>query len=366
MVGVDPGGGDGGAPTPRRRRLLGRRATPATASHGRLAAGVAIAAALRDGLAAPAASGPPAGCAQLLDADARLPGRPGRRAHVGRARCHGRRAGRRGPAHGPPSRRGRRRSPCRCTSATSRPGVLVVVGRGARRRGPEGGGVGRRRPAPRPAGVVGRRRGAGRAARPAGGDLAALRLQRAHRRSPRSCAPTPTAPATCCSTSPSTSGTTWPGTASTRRWPGEFRAVEAYLALARAVLGERLRRAGAHRAGGAAGRDPVPRAAAAGGERRAARRRAHGGRRVGAGQRRGAGRGLRDRRGGRRAGHAPERARDVLAGRGTGTSLGLVNVDRAAAGGVRRRVRPRDRDRAGRGHPGVVRVPRFHPGVVAS
>ena len=50
--------------------------------------------------------------------------------------------------------------------------------------------------------------------------------------------------------------------------------------------GRAAARAGAHRARGAAGGDPLPRAAAAGGERRPARRRARGGRRVGAGQRR--------------------------------------------------------------------------------
>ena len=49
---------------------------------------------------------------------------------------------------------------------------------------------------------------------------------------------------------------------------------------------------------------------------------------LGAGQRRGAGRGLRDRVEDDGPGMDPEHARDVLAGRGRRGSLGLVNVDR--------------------------------------
>jgi two-component system, LytTR family, sensor kinase len=92
MVGVDPGditdggtrqGPDAGSespeqsplvppvgPAPRRRRLLGRRTTPATATMDVLTAGVRIAALLRDGLAAPAASGAAGRLRGLLGADA--------------------------------------------------------------------------------------------------------------------------------------------------------------------------------------------------------------------------------------------------------------------------------------------------------
>ena len=61
-----------------------------------------------------------------------------------------------------------------------------------------------------------------------------------------------------------------------------------------------------------------------------------------------------------------KRAQDVLAGRGTGTSLGLVNVDRrlravfGAGYGLVIETAP------GAGTRVVVRVPRFHPGVVAT
>jgi two-component system LytT family sensor kinase len=62
---------------------------------------------------------------------------------------------------------------------------------------------------------------------------------------------------------------------------------------------------------------------------------------------------------------AAERARDVLAGRSDG-SLGLVNVDRrlravfGAGYGLVIETAP------GAGTRVVVRLPRFHPGVVAS
>ncbi len=65
-------------------------------------------------------------------------------------------------------------------------------------------------------------------------------------------------------------------------------------------------------------------------------------------------------------GMPPERAQDVLAGRSTGTSLGLVNVDRrlravfGAGYGLVIETAP------GAGTRVVVRVTRFHPGVVAS
>ena len=65
-------------------------------------------------------------------------------------------------------------------------------------------------------------------------------------------------------------------------------------------------------------------------------------------------------------GMPPERARDVLAGPGTGPSLGLMNVDRrlravfGAGYGLVIETAPDAGTRV------VVRVPRFHPGVVAS
>ena len=74
MVGADPGGmavPDAQLPAPRRRRLLGRRATPgAGEAMDALATGVEIATALRDGLTAPAASGAARRLRALLDADA--------------------------------------------------------------------------------------------------------------------------------------------------------------------------------------------------------------------------------------------------------------------------------------------------------
>ena len=147
---------------------------------------------------------------------------------------------------------------------------------------------------------------------------------------------------------------------------GEFRAVEAYLALARSVLGERLRvqvriapevlpvaipflalqplvenavqHGVEHREGGgsvqvsgeAQGEDCVIAVEDDG------------------------------------PGMSPERAEDVLAGRGTGASLGLLNVDRrlravfGAGYGLVIETAP------GAGTRVVVRVPRFHPGVVAT
>jgi two-component system LytT family sensor kinase len=69
MVGVDPGSIDG-SPAPLLRRLLGRRATPATATMDVLTAGVRVAAMLRDGLAAPAASGAARRLRELLGAEA--------------------------------------------------------------------------------------------------------------------------------------------------------------------------------------------------------------------------------------------------------------------------------------------------------
>src|SRR5689334_22499776 len=59
-----------GAPTPRRRGLLGRRPAPATATTDVLTAGVRIAALLRDGLAAPSAGAAARRLRGLLGADA--------------------------------------------------------------------------------------------------------------------------------------------------------------------------------------------------------------------------------------------------------------------------------------------------------
>src|SRR4051812_26378037 len=68
MVGVDPGAGpEAGA---RLRRLLGRRAAPATATMDVLTAGVRIAVMLRDGLTAPAAAGAARRLRELLGAEA--------------------------------------------------------------------------------------------------------------------------------------------------------------------------------------------------------------------------------------------------------------------------------------------------------
>ena len=69
MVGVDPGSIDGSS-APLLRRLLGRRATSATATMDVLSAGVRVAAMLRDGLAAPAAAGAARRLRELLGAEA--------------------------------------------------------------------------------------------------------------------------------------------------------------------------------------------------------------------------------------------------------------------------------------------------------
>ena len=74
MVGADPGGmavPDAQLPAPRRRRLLGRRVVPgAGEAMDALTTGIGIATALRDGLTAPAASGAARRLRALLDADA--------------------------------------------------------------------------------------------------------------------------------------------------------------------------------------------------------------------------------------------------------------------------------------------------------
>jgi two-component system LytT family sensor kinase len=64
-------------------------------------------------------------------------------------------------------------------------------------------------------------------------------------------------------------------------------------------------------------------------------------------------------------GMAPDRARDVLAGR-SGGSLGLVNVDRRLRAVFGAGYGLVVETAVGAGTRVVVRVPRFHPGVVAS
>ena len=147
---------------------------------------------------------------------------------------------------------------------------------------------------------------------------------------------------------------------------GEFRAVEAYLALARAVLGERLRvqvRIAPEVLPVAipflALQPLVENAVQHGVERTEG-----GGSVQVSGEARGEDCVIAVEDDG--PGMPPDRAQEVLAGRGTGTSLGLVNVDRrlravfGAGYGLVIETAP------GAGTRVVVRVPRFHPGVVAS
>ena len=146
---------------------------------------------------------------------------------------------------------------------------------------------------------------------------------------------------------------------------GEFRAVEAYLALARAVLGERLRvqvriapevlpvavpflalqplveNAVQHGVERSDGGGSVQVSGEAQGEDCVIAVEDDG------------------------PGMAPDHARDVLAGRGGG-SLGLVNVDRRLRAVFGAGYGLVIETAAGAGTRVVVRVPRFHPGVVAS
>jgi len=146
---------------------------------------------------------------------------------------------------------------------------------------------------------------------------------------------------------------------------GEFRAVEAYLALARAVLGERLRvqvriapevlpvaipflalqplveNAVQHGVERTEGGGSVQVSGEAQGEDCVIAVEDDG------------------------PGMTPEHARDVLAGRGGG-SLGLVNVDRRLRAVFGAGYGLVIETAAGAGTRVVVRVPRFHPGVVAS
>ena len=276
MVGADPGGmavPDAQLPAPRRRRLLGRRrGAGCRRGHGR--AGHRR----RDrGRAARRARG--AGRVGSRQAAARRCSTPTPSAWWTWT------AGARGPATRSPTRRWSTRScgrtagppaatspPYRCGCATSPPGVLVVAGRC--RTGRPGR---RRRSSPTRCTAAGWSRRPTPRSRPS--------CARCGRRSPRtssttrsprsrrSCAPTPPAPASCCSTSPSTPAQPRP--------PRRVHDAGGRVPRRRGLPGARPRGpgravagAGAHRAGGAPGRDPVPRAAAPGGERRAARRRA--------------------------------------------------------------------------------------------
>jgi two-component system LytT family sensor kinase len=147
---------------------------------------------------------------------------------------------------------------------------------------------------------------------------------------------------------------------------GEFRAVEAYLALARAVLGERLRvqvRIAPEVLPVAVpflALQPLVENAVQHGVERAE----SGGTVQISGEAQGSDCVIAVEDDG--PGMPPERARDVLAGRGVGSSLGLVNVDRrlrsvfGAGYGLVIETAP------GAGTRVVVRVPRFHPGVVAT
>jgi two-component system LytT family sensor kinase len=146
---------------------------------------------------------------------------------------------------------------------------------------------------------------------------------------------------------------------------GEFRAVEAYLALARAVLGERLHvqvRIAPEVLPVAipflALQPLVENAVQHGIERAEA-----GGSVQVSGEAQGEDCVIAVEDDG--PGMAPERAADVLAGRGDGASLGLANVDRRLrtvfGAGYGLVIETAD----GAGTRVVVRVPRFHPGVVA-
>jgi two-component system, LytTR family, sensor kinase len=388
MVGVDPGGVPGPeedgetvpdaapddpapaprlppvAPAPRRRRLLGRRTVPAAATMDVLTEGMRVAAQLRDGLAAPAATGAARPLRALLGADAvGLVDLDGRQTWAGTAVRDAdalvadvlrtdRRAARPGalalPLHV-------RDEPA---------GVLVVVG-----------------PVPdavaRQAAVWvadalhrGRLEASADAAEQA--ELRALRAEI----SPHFVYNALTTIASFVRSDPSRARDLLLDFALYIRHnlarhgeyttlAGEFRAVEAYLALARAVLGERLRvqvRIAPEVLPVAipflALQPLVENAVQHGVERAEA-----GGSVQVSGEAQGEDCVIAVEDDG--PGMPPDRARDVLAGRGGG-SLGLANVDRrlrtvfgAGYGLVVETA-------VGAGTRVVVRVPRFHPGVVAS
>ena len=368
MVGADPGGmaaPDAQLPAPRRRRLLGRRAVPgAGEAMDALSTGVEIAAALRDGLAAPTASGAARRLRALLDADAvGLVDLDGARTWSGREVVDDalvdevlrtdRRAARGDVAA----------LPLRVRDEPA--GVLVVAG-----------------PVPdaaarKAAAFVSDALHRGRLESSAdAAEQAELRALRAEI-SPHFVYNALTTIASFVRSDPARARELLLDFALYIRHnlarhgeyttlAGEFRAVEAYLTLARAVLGERLRvqvriapevlpvaipflalqplveNAVQHGVERTEGGGSVQVSGEAQGEDCVIAVEDDG------------------------PGMPPERAQDVLAGRGTGTSLGLVNVDRrlravfGAGYGLVIETAP------GAGTRVVVRVPRFHPGVVAS
>ena len=147
---------------------------------------------------------------------------------------------------------------------------------------------------------------------------------------------------------------------------GEFRAVEAYLALARAVLGERLRvqvRIAPEVLPVAIPflvLQPLVENAVQHGVERAE----SGGSVQVSGEAQGSDCVIAVEDDG--PGMPPERARDVLAGRGVGSSLGLVNVDRRLRSVFGAGYGLVIETASGAGTRVVVRIPRFHAGVVAS
>jgi two-component system, LytTR family, sensor kinase len=368
MVGADPGGvaaGDAQLPVPRRRGLLGRRAASgAGEAMDALATGIEIATALRDGLATPAVAGATRRLRGLLDADAvGLIGLDGARTWSGHEVAADAlvddvlRTDRRA-AHGDVTA-----LPLRVRDEPA--GVLVVAGAV-----PD---AAVRKAADFVSDALHRGRLESSADAAEQAELRALRAEI----SPHFVYNALTTIASFVRSDATRARELLLDFALYIRHnlarhgeyttlAGEFRAVEAYLALARAVLGERLRvqvriapevlpvaipflalqplvenavqHGVEHREGGgsvqvsgeAQGEDCVIAVEDDG------------------------------------PGMSPERAEDVLAGRGTGASLGLLNVDRrlravfGAGYGLVIETAP------GAGTRVVVRVPRFHPGVVAT
>jgi two-component system LytT family sensor kinase len=382
MVGVDPGGGrpsaDGGTGpvtdpdasaqtpdlAPRRRGLLGRRAGPAAATMDVLTTGVRIAALLRDGLGAPAATGAARRLRELLGADAvGLVDLDGAHTWAGTAPQEAdtlvadvlradRRAGRDGvlalPLHV-------REEPV---------GVLVVVGPV-----PD---AATRQAAAWIADALHRGRLEASAEAAEQAELRALRAEI----SPHFVYNALTTIASFVRSDPARARELLLDFALFIRHnlarhgeyttlAGEFRAVEAYLALARAVLGDRLRvqvRIAPEVLPVAipflALQPLVENAVQHGVERAEA-----GGSVQVSGEAQGEDCVIAVEDDG--PGMAPERARDALAGR-DGGSLGLVNVDRRLRAVFGAGYGLVIETAAGAGTRVVIRVPRFHPGVVAT
>ena len=266
MVGADPGGvaaGDAQAPAPRRRGLLGRRAASgAGESMDALTAGIEIATALRDGLAAPAAAGATRRLRGLLDADAvGLIGLDGARTWSGHEVAADAlvddvlRTDRRA-AHGDVAA-----LPLRVRDEPA--GVLVVAGAV-----PD---AAVRKAADFVSDALHRGRLESSADAAEQAELRALRAEI----SPHFVYNALTTIASFVRSDATRARELLLDFALYIRHnlarhgeyttlAGEFRAVEAYLALARRGAGRAAAGAGAHRPGGAAGRDPVPRAAAPG------------------------------------------------------------------------------------------------------